>query len=145
MRMIIAVDFDGTIVENRYPDIGKEIPFATETLRMLIHDGHQLILWTVREGKYLDEAVDWCFIHGVSFYAINKNYPEEKVHYQYGYYKKIYADYFIDDCNIGGLPDWGLIYHIVNQHVTLNNTCFYYNSIKPTIPKKLSWWKRLFI
>ena len=51
MRMIIAVDFDGTIVENRYPDIGKEIPFATETLRMLIHDGHRLILWTVLEGK----------------------------------------------------------------------------------------------
>ena len=96
MRMIIAVDFDGTIVENRYPDIGKEIPFATETLRMLIHDGHQLILWTVREGKYLDEAVDWCFIHGVSFYAINKNYPEEKVHYQYGIFDLLRRWFFVE-------------------------------------------------
>ena len=142
--MIIAVDFDGTIVENRYPDIGKEIPFATETLKMLIHDGHRLILWTVREGKYLDEAVDWCFLHGVSFYAINKNYPEEKVHNRFDYYKKIDANYFIDDCNIGGLPDWGLIYRIVNQHDALNNTD-YYNNNKQTIPKKLSWWKRLVI
>ena len=48
---IIAVDFDGTIVEHRYPEIGKEVPFATDTLRMLINDQHRLILWTVREGK----------------------------------------------------------------------------------------------
>jgi len=43
--MIIAVDFDGTIVEHKYPKIGSEIPFATDTLKMLIKDGHQLILW----------------------------------------------------------------------------------------------------
>ena len=46
--MIIAVDFDGTIVEHRYPAIGKELPFATSTLRQLMEDGHRLILWTVR-------------------------------------------------------------------------------------------------
>lgn len=43
--MIIAVDFDGTIVEHEYPKIGKEKIFATETLRQLINDGHRLILW----------------------------------------------------------------------------------------------------
>ena len=48
--MLIAVDFDGTIVEHRYPKIGKEIPFATQTLRQLIQDGHRLILWTIRHG-----------------------------------------------------------------------------------------------
>ena len=55
--MTIAVDFDGTIVEHAYPAIGKELPFATATLRQLIKDGHQLILWSVREGKLLEEAV----------------------------------------------------------------------------------------
>ena len=58
--MTIAVDFDGTIVEHRYPEIGNEIPFAIDTLKMLINDRHRLILWSVREGKLLDEAVEWC-------------------------------------------------------------------------------------
>ena len=75
--MIIAVDFDGTIVRHRYPKIGEEIPFATQTLAMLIRDGHRLILWTVREGALLDEAVEWCRQRGVEFYAINRDFPEE--------------------------------------------------------------------
>ena len=58
--MTIAIDFDGTVVEHCYPEIGREIPFATETLRMLIKDGHKLILWSVREDRLLDEAVNWC-------------------------------------------------------------------------------------
>ena len=49
--MIIAVDFDGTIVEHEYPAIGREIPFATETLKMLMKQNHKLIMWSVREGK----------------------------------------------------------------------------------------------
>ena len=55
--MTIAVDFDGTIVENRYPEIGDERMFATETLKMLIQDRHRLILWTCREGRLLDDAI----------------------------------------------------------------------------------------
>ena len=58
--MTIAVDFDGTIVTDAYPQIGKEQPFAIDTLKMLIKDRQRLVLWTVREGKYLDDAVDWC-------------------------------------------------------------------------------------
>lgn len=58
--MTIAVDFDGTIVEHRYPKIGEEIPFATETLKMLAKERHKLILWTVREGELLEEAIEWC-------------------------------------------------------------------------------------
>ena len=54
--MTIAIDFDGTIVTHEYPRIGKEIPFATQTLRMLIKEQHRLILWSVREGKLLDDA-----------------------------------------------------------------------------------------
>ena len=76
--MTIAVDFDGTIVEHRYPEIGEERPFATETLRMLIKDQHRLILWSVREGQLLEDAINWCRERGVEFYAVNKDYPEEK-------------------------------------------------------------------
>ena len=77
--MVIAVDFDGTIVEHKYPEIGKEIPFATATLKMLTKEQHRLILWTVRKGHLLDEAVEWCRERGVEFYAVNKNFPEEEV------------------------------------------------------------------
>ncbi len=56
--MTIAVDFDGTIVEHRYPEIGEEKPFAVQALRMLIADHHRLILWSVREGKLLDDAIE---------------------------------------------------------------------------------------
>ena len=76
--MIIAVDFDGTIVEHKYPAIGKEIPFAFETLRKLQTEHHKLILWSVREGKLLDEAVTFCRERGLEFYAVNRDYPEEE-------------------------------------------------------------------
>ena len=58
--MVIAVDFDGTIVEHKYPHIGKEIPFAIATLKKLQAERHLLILWSVREGKLLEEAVGFC-------------------------------------------------------------------------------------
>ena len=67
--MTIAVDFDGTIVEHRYPKIGEEIPFATETLKILAQERHKLILWTVREGELLEEAIEWCRQRGVFFYS----------------------------------------------------------------------------
>lgn len=89
--MTIAIDFDGTIVEHRYPKIGNEIPFATDTLKMLIKDRHRLILWTVREGKLLDEAVEWCRERGVEFYAVNRDYPEEDAAH-HGFSRKVKAD-----------------------------------------------------
>lgn len=116
--MTIAVDFDGTIVEHRYPDIGEEIPFATETLRMLIQDRHKIILWSVREGKLLDDAVQWCRERGVEFYAVNKEYPEEVEGNNRHFTRKIKADIFIDDRNIGGLPDWGTIYRMISHGKT---------------------------
>ena len=69
--MIIAVDFDGTIVEHKYPEIGRELPFAIETLKKLQQERHRLILWSVREGKLLQEAVDFCRERGLEFYAVN--------------------------------------------------------------------------
>ena len=117
--MIIAVDFDGTIVRHRYPKIGEELPFATETLRMLIREGHRLILWTVREGKLLDEAIEWCRDRGVEFYAINRDFPEEDATGS-GFSRKLKADLFIDDRSFGGLPDWGTIYHRIRAGKALD-------------------------
>jgi hypothetical protein len=112
--MTIAVDFDGTIVEHRYPEIGREIPFATDTLKMLIKEGHRLILWSVREGKLLDEAVEWCRERGVEFYAVNKDFPEETTSHD-NFSRKLKVEMFIDDRNVGGLPDWGVIYKMITQ------------------------------
>lgn len=112
--MTIAVDFDGTIVEHRYPEIGREIPFAIDTLKMLTKEGHRLILWSVREGKLLDEAVEWCRERGLEFYAVNKDYPEEN-NEDRNYSRKLKVSLFIDDRNVGGLPDWGIIYKMVTQ------------------------------
>lgn len=110
--MIIAVDFDGTIVRHEYPNIGREIPFAIDTLKKLQQDGHhQLILWTVREGDLLNDAVEFCRAKGLEFYAVNSNYPEgEEIANQP---RKLNAELFIDDKNLGGIPDWGVIYRMV--------------------------------
>jgi len=116
--MTIAIDFDGTIVEHRYPEIGEEIPFAIDTLKMLIKDHHRLILWSVREGKLLDDAIEWCRARGVEFWAVNRDYPEETNDNNQHFSRKLKVDMFIDDRNVGGLPDWGTIYQMVSQHKT---------------------------
>ena len=113
--MTIAVDFDGTIVEHRYPAIGRELPFATATLRQLqkeMPDLH-LILWTVREGQLLDDAVAWCRERGLEFYAVNANYPEELPSAVPTGCRKVTADLYIDDRNLGTLPSWAAIYRLI--------------------------------
>ena len=143
--MTIAVDFDGTIVEERYPDIGPERPFATETLRMLIRDQHRLILWTVREGELLEEAVRWCRERGVEFYAVNRDYPEEKQEWNEFFSRKIKADLWIDDRNVGGLPDWGQIYQMVSQGTTwqdLVSAASRRTIAQHEAPKKKHWWQK---
>lgn len=108
----IAVDFDGTIVEHEYPEIGKEKLFAFLTLKELNKKGARLILWTFRSGKELDEAVEFCRKNGVEFYAVNKNYPEEIMNESVS--RKIDADIFIDDKNIGGFPGWSEVWQMLN-------------------------------
>ena len=134
--MTIAVDFDGTIVEHKYPEIGEELPFATETLRMLIRDRHQLILWTVREGRLLDEAVAWCRERGVEFWAVNRDFPEEDIQKNEHFARKLRVDLFIDDRNLGGLPDWGTIYRMMSENKTWTDL---QNEGQPQAPKK-HWW-----
>jgi hypothetical protein len=108
----IAVDFDGTIVEHEYPEIGKEMLFAFLTLKELNKKGARLILWTFRSGKELDEAVEFCRKNGVEFYAVNKNYPEEVMNDTVS--RKIDADIFIDDRNLGGFPGWSQVWQMLN-------------------------------
>ena len=141
--MIIAVDFDGTIVEHKYPAIGEEIPFATDTLKMLIREHHKLILWSVSEGKLLDEAVEWCRQRGVEFYAVNRDYPEETINNNQHFSRKLKADVFIDDRNLGGLPDWGTIYRMITHHKTWNHliTEASYGGSNHHRPKKKHWWQ----
>jgi hydroxymethylpyrimidine pyrophosphatase-like HAD family hydrolase len=118
--MKIAIDFDGTIVEHTFPSIGKEKLFAIDTMRELMKQNHQLILWTSRVGKELDEAIDFCRERGVEFYAINKNYPEEV--YDETVSRKIVADVYIDDRNLGGLPGWGEIWQLLNPGEAIPKT-----------------------
>lgn len=110
-KLIIAVDFDGTIVEDEYPSIGKPIMFAFETLKKLQKEGHRLILWTYRYGKTLEDAVTFCEKNGVFFYAVNNSFPEEQ--YDTDRSRKIHADLFIDDRNFGGFVGWGEIYQML--------------------------------
>lgn len=120
-HLIIAIDFDGTIVEDAFPKIGKPMIFALETIKKLQSDGHRLILWTYRSGRKLKEAVAFCKENGIEFYAVNKNYPEEQFDEKIS--RKINADLFIDDRNIGGFIGWTEIYKIIFNH-------------EPELPKK---------
>lgn len=140
--MTIAVDFDGTIVRHCYPAIGEEIPFATQTLKKLIEERHQLILWSVREGELLDEAVEWCRKRGVEFYAVNRDFPEEDIQLNEHFSRKLKVDLFIDDRNVGGLPDWGTIYQMIHDRKTLEQILL--EELQSEPPKPKSFWQRLF-
>ena len=143
--MTIAVDFDGTIVEHQYPAIGKERPFATATLRKLIEDGHKLILWSVREGELLDEAIQWCAERGVTFHAANQNFDEdqqgETTETNKAFSRKLKVSLFIDDRNLGGLPDWGVIYQLISRRISYEQ--YLREQILGTSQtKKKHWWQR---
>lgn len=136
--MTIAVDFDGTIVEDKYPQIGKERPFAVATLKQLMKDGHYLILWTVRKGEKLDDAVKWCEDRGIRFFAVNKDYADDELD-QLHHSRKIKADLFIDDRSVTGLPDWGVIYQLISQKISYED--YLHQKLTGEAPrKKCKWW-----
>ena len=125
--MFIAVDFDGTIVKHKYPQIGEEIPFAIDTLKLIQSElRHQLILWTVREGDRLDAAVEYCRARGLEFYAVNQNHPENN---KLCSPRKLMADLFLDDRNFGGMPEWGFIYNSLKHNP---DECFSINIFSQT-------------
>lgn len=93
---ILAVDFDGCLCESKWPEIGAPNTRLIERLKRRVKQGDKLILWTCREGKQLDEAVEWCKAHGLEFDAVNVNLPEMNALYGNDS-RKIGADYYIDD------------------------------------------------
>jgi len=139
--MTIAVDFDGTIVRHRYPEIGSEIPFAVQTLKMLTREGHHIILWSVREGDLLQEAVDWCRERGLEFYAVNRDFPEEDAAKNMHYSRKLKVDMFIDDRNVGGLPDWGTIYQMIHEKKSLVQVLTEQMGASSEKSHKKHWWQ----
>lgn len=97
---IIAVDFDGTLCENRYPEIGKPNEKVINYLIKRQKEGDKLILWTCRCGYMLMAAVDWCKDHGITFDAINNNL-RGSIEWAHGSdSRKVYADEYIDDKNV---------------------------------------------
>ena len=107
---------------------------------MLIQDHHKLILWSVREGELLDEAVEWCRVRGVEFYAVNKDFPEEDVEKNRHFSRKLKVDMWIDDRNVGGLPDWGTIYRMITERKSYEDIMREEYSMAPEKPKK-KWWQ----
>lgn len=94
---IFAIDFDGTIVENgKYPNIGHILPYAIEVIKELQDNGHRIIIWTCREGRYQNEARWFLQEHGIIPDAINDNLLYVKQ--EFGHDKrKVLADYYLDD------------------------------------------------
>jgi hypothetical protein len=97
--MIYAIDFDGTLCINEYPNIGQPIYKTIIFCKERKAEGHKLILWTCRSGKYLDEAVAWCKEQGLTFDAVNENLPE-MIELFDNDCRKVFADYYIDDKNL---------------------------------------------
>lgn len=97
MPGIIAVDFDGTVVDHRYPEVGPSVPFAVETLRDLNRLGYKLILNTMRSGQHLKEAITWFEQNGIKLYGVGFD-PEQK---KWTTSNKCYAQLYIDDMAFG--------------------------------------------
>ncbi len=112
--MIIAIDFDGTICQNKYPEIGEPLPLAIESIREL-HQTHYLILWTCRQGEQLDDAVKWCKEHGILFDSVNGHEPNNLKAFDGVAGNKVYADIYIDDRNLGGFPGWQRAMELIKE------------------------------
>jgi hypothetical protein len=96
MNLLIAVDFDGTCVAPAFPKIGSEIG-AAPVLKRLVADGAKIILWTVRSGKPLRDAVGWFYSHGIPLHGVNRNPNQNHLTGS----PKPAADIFIDDRGFG--------------------------------------------
>ena len=96
MNKIIAVDFDGTLCRNAWPDIGPVNEPVMEYVKRQQQTGAKIILWTCRKGDRLDAAVEWCKEQGLTFDAINENLPEIVKAFG-GDCRKVYADEYLDD------------------------------------------------
>jgi ribonucleotide monophosphatase NagD (HAD superfamily) len=106
--MIIACDFDGTVVENAWPEIGPALPGAVETLQALVAAGHELIIWTCRKKRHEVDARYWLAQHGIAYARFNENSPD-MIDAMSGDTRKVFAHVYIDDRNLGGFPGWAKV------------------------------------
>lgn len=97
--MIIAVDFDGTLCQDKYPNIGKPRKALIRFVKLHKLAGAKLILWTCRSDEKLKEAVDWCKDQGIEFDAVNDNLKDQ-IEKHNNNCRKVYADMYIDDKSI---------------------------------------------
>ena len=95
--MTYAIDFDGTLVEDKFPEIGEPIKDRVALVQLLKCKGHKIILWTCRTGESLQSAVDYCenVLH-LKFDAVNQNLPEVQQKWG-GDTRKVFADFYVDD------------------------------------------------
>lgn len=112
-QLILAVDFDGTIVHEAYPGIGSLRPGAKRVINRLHADGHYIIVWTCRNKHFKTQARKFLEANGINFHKLNEQKPE--VSAKYGETRKISADLYLDDKGIAGLPHWDEIYKIIKQ------------------------------
>lgn len=114
--MIIAIDFDGIIAETKNLEIISLIPDAKEIINQLAKDGHRIIIWTCRYIiEHLVEMNRFLIANRIMFHAVNINDPREQPLLGFWPDKKIYADVYIDDHNLGGFPGWKTAYEIINK------------------------------
>ena len=99
MSKIIAVDFDGTLCENQYPDIGRPKYNVISALKHEKALGSYVILWTCRRDDTLQKALNWCNAHGIYFDAVNANLPDVIDCYG-GDTRKVIADEYWDDKSV---------------------------------------------
>lgn len=118
-RLILAIDFDGTIAEVSFPEVGALIAGAAEHIRMLYDEGHYIIINTCRSGKMEGLAEDFLKENDIPYHYINSNLPELVEEYTQDC-RKISADYYIDDKCIMGLPSWWTIYEIIQERLNKN-------------------------
>lgn len=105
----IAIDFDGTIVDFKFPKIGDLKPWAKETVQVLREEGWRIIIWTCRGGIYEDDVKRFLLENSIPFDTINNHTEYDMSKYHLGGVRKVYADIYIDDRNIFHIDDWSLI------------------------------------
>ena len=110
--MDISIDFDGVIVEERWPEIGKLLPYAISTIRALYSAGHRIIINTCREGEMAEAVKAFLAKYDIPYTAFNENLPDRVERYG-GNCRKISADVYIDDRNLGGFPGWPAVWNLL--------------------------------
>lgn len=102
--MIFAIDFDGTIVEHKYPKIGDLLPGARRIINALYNKGHYIIIWTCRLEPELTEMINFLKTMRIKYHKVNENAPLKLLGYKPD--PKVFANVYIDDLNLGGFPGW---------------------------------------